>query len=54
MKLSIEKMWETTEMIDESFKLGAMTLEQIFQHGKEIVALQKLYNLSEYDKSQIN
>lgn len=54
MKLALEKMWETTEIIDASFKLGAMNLEQIFQHGKEIVALQKLYKLSEYDKSEIN
>jgi hypothetical protein len=54
MKTNLDTLWESTEMVNESFKLGAKTLDQIVQHGKEVVALQKLYNLSDYDKSKVN
>lgn len=52
-KEDIEKLWTTTEIMNESFKLNVKSFDEIVQHGKEIMALRKLY-VQEYDKTKLN
>lgn len=52
-KEDIEKLWTTTEIMNESFKLNVKSFDEIVQHGKEIMALNKLY-VQEYDKTKLN
>jgi len=52
-KEDIEKLWTTTEIMNESFKLNVKSFDEIVQHGKEIMALKKLY-VQEYDKTKPN
>lgn len=52
-KENIEKLWTTTEIMNESFKLNVKSFDEIVQHGREIIALNKLY-VQEYDKTKLN
>lgn len=50
---NIERIWVLTELLNSSFNLKAKSFDEIVKHGKEIAALNKLYD-QEYDKTKLN
>lgn len=50
---NIERIWVLTELLNSSFNLKAKSFDEIVKHGKEIEALNKLYD-QEYDKTKLN
>lgn len=53
VKRNIDLLWSTTEILDNSFNLRAMTFEDIVKHGNEMMALTKMYSQT-YDKDKVN
>lgn len=50
---NIERIWVLTELLNSSFNLKAKSFDEIVKHGKEIEALNKMYD-QEYDKTKLN
>lgn len=50
---NIANLWSTNEYLNSKFDLNAKSFEDIVKHGREVVALNKLYSL-EYDKDKPN
>lgn len=52
-RVDAEKLWETTEYMGEVFNIKLKSFEDIVNHANEIVALNKMYDLS-HDKDKVN